>query len=240
MIVSYKYGFILVRTKKTASTSVELGLSTICGPDDIISTIGARQELLRDGMGGSAQNFHSDPAVVQRYLNAVKSGDPQAIRAVGNASRASGGYTGHMTIRSIKERVAADFYDKAYKFTTERHPYEKALSLAHFQYRAKIAKRVSFEDHLEQTVKNALKTYSTFRIYSIDGKPVMDTFLLQPTLTDDIEKLRKRLDLPPFELPRARDNRTDRRPATEVLTGEQKEFIYERCKWEFERFGWEK
>ena len=58
MIVSYKYGFIFVRTKKTASTAVELGLSTICGPNDVISPIGPGQELLRASLGATPRNFH--------------------------------------------------------------------------------------------------------------------------------------------------------------------------------------
>ncbi len=240
MIVSYKYGFIFIRTKKTASTAVELGLSTICGADDVISTIGSQQELLRAQIGGAAQNFHPDKTVVQRYLDAVKTGDRQAIRAAGNASRTTGGFTGHMAVRTVKERVSPDFFDKAYKFTTERHPYEKAVSLAHFRYKGKTAKRMSFEDHLDHTVKNDMRTYSTFQLYSIDGKPVMDAFLMQQTLSDDLEALRKRLSLPPFELPRARANRTDRRPAAELLTGEQKEFIHSTCKREFDFFGWER
>lgn len=238
MIASYKYGFIFIRTKKTASTAVELGLSTICGPDDVISPIGAGQEILRSELGGSPRNFNKDKALEERFAVAVKTRSRDAIREVGQENRSSGGCTGHMKASAVKALVSEDFWSKAYKFTTERHPYEKALSLAHFRYSTKLAKTVKFEEHLEHVVKEQWRTYSSSRIYCIDGRPAMDGYLLHASLADDIANLRERLGLPPFELPRARAKRSDRRSADEVLTDDQKEFIVSRCKLEFELFKW--
>jgi len=238
MIASYKYGFIFIRTKKTASTAVELGLSTICGPDDVISPIGAGQEILRSQLGAGPRNFNVDRSLEQRLAEAVRTGKRAPVREVTSLNRATGGCTGHMSAGAVKEWVPADFWKSAYKFTTERHPYEKALSLAHFKFKGKIAKKVKFEDHLEQTVRDDFRIYTSYKIYSIDGKPVMDGFLLHDTLAADLAALRERLRLPAFELPRARSRRTDRRPASEVLTDAQKEFIFTKCKREFELLGW--
>jgi hypothetical protein len=238
MIASYKYGFIFVRTKKTASTAVELGLSMICGPDDVISPIGAGQEILRSQLGAAPRNFNADRTLERRLAEAVRTGKRAPVRELTALNRATGGCTGHMSAGAVKEWVAPDFWNSAYKFTTERHPYEKALSLAHFKFKGKIAKKVKFEDHLEETVKNDFRVYASYKIYSIDGKSVMDGFLLHDTLTADLAALRERLRLPTFELPRARGRRTDRRPALEVLNDSQKAFIYEKCKREFDLLGW--
>ena len=240
MIASFKYNFIFVRTKKTASTAVELGLSTICGPEDIISPIGG-QELLRVQSGVLPRNFNKDPNVEQELVTAIKSNDKKALRRASMRNRESHGCTGHMRVSKVKSWVPEEFWKSAYKFTTERHPYEKALSLAHFRYKGEdFVKRVSFEEFLNRIIKEEYRVYRGFSVYSIDGTSVMDSFLLQDTLATDIAKLRKTLNLPDFELPRARSQRTDRRPAREVLTDEQKEFIYRRCKSEFDLFGWEK
>ncbi len=37
VIVSHEHGFIFMKTRKTAGTSVEIALSRICGPDDVIT-----------------------------------------------------------------------------------------------------------------------------------------------------------------------------------------------------------
>lgn len=238
MIASYKYGFILIRTKKTASTAIELGLSPICGPDDVISPIGAGQEILRFQLGAAPRNFNTDKTLEVRLAEAVRTGKRPPIREITALNRATGGCTGHMSARAVKAWVTEEFWKSAYKFTSERHPYEKALSLAHFQYKGKVAKRVKFEDHLDQTVNDGYNLYSSYKLYSIDGKSVMDGFLLHDTLSEDIAKLRERLGLPFFELPRARSGRTDRRPAAEVLSDAQKKVIADHCKQEFDLFGW--
>jgi hypothetical protein len=36
MIISYKHQFIFLKTRKTASSSIQMALSTVCGDDDII------------------------------------------------------------------------------------------------------------------------------------------------------------------------------------------------------------
>ncbi|CAN5537574.1 hypothetical protein BH10PSE6_BH10PSE6_26250 [soil metagenome] len=235
MIASYKFGFIFVRTRKTASTAVQLGLSTICGPDDVIAPLGAGQELLRASIGGSARNFSSDKSLEQRLAEAVKTGKRKPVKEVVLASRMGGGFRGHMSLQAVRECVPEEFWKSAYKFTTERHPYEKALSLAHFRYKDR---HVPFERHLDDTVRNDADIYRGYNIYFIGGKPAVDGYLLHDTLSDDIARLRERLNLPPFELPQARAKRTDRRPAAELLTDNQKEFIYRACKPEFDLFGW--
>ena len=39
MILSHKHKFIFLKTKKTASTSLEIALSKICGKDDIVTPV---------------------------------------------------------------------------------------------------------------------------------------------------------------------------------------------------------
>jgi hypothetical protein len=53
VILSHQYRFIYIRCRKTASTSIELALSRICGPDDILSAmLRSAHEDLRRQLGG--------------------------------------------------------------------------------------------------------------------------------------------------------------------------------------------
>lgn len=40
MIILHKHQFIFIKPQRTAGTSVELLLSRICGPDDVITPLG--------------------------------------------------------------------------------------------------------------------------------------------------------------------------------------------------------
>jgi len=46
VIISHEHKFIFLKTKKTAGTSIELALSQLCGPDDIIAPITEGDEVL--------------------------------------------------------------------------------------------------------------------------------------------------------------------------------------------------
>ena len=56
MIVSHEHKFIFLKTKKTAGTSIELALSQLCGPDDVITPLTEIDEALR-ASGRGAQNW---------------------------------------------------------------------------------------------------------------------------------------------------------------------------------------
>ena len=48
MIVSHAHKFIFLKTKKTAGTSIELALSTLCGDEDVITPLTEIDEAKRD------------------------------------------------------------------------------------------------------------------------------------------------------------------------------------------------
>ena len=52
VIVSHKHRFVFIRCRQTASTSLEIALSRLCGPDDIVTPMHPRAELLRADLGG--------------------------------------------------------------------------------------------------------------------------------------------------------------------------------------------
>jgi hypothetical protein len=156
----------------------------------------------------------------------------------------------HVELSKIKPLLREDFWDRALKFTSERHPYEKAVSLAYWRLermmqsddaaKRKKAAETHFPDYLDHIVRQG--AYSTFRHYAIDGKPAVDDFIKLESFDADIRRIASRIDLPvPDEIPRKRGySRKDNRPAREILSDEQKQIVWEHCRCEFESLGYER
>lgn len=47
MIISHRHKFIFFKTRKTASTSLEIALTNICGEEDVITPFGKYSEEVR-------------------------------------------------------------------------------------------------------------------------------------------------------------------------------------------------
>jgi hypothetical protein len=149
---------------------------------------------------------------------------------------------GHMTLRDIVPLVSAEFWNESFKFSCERHPYDKAVSLAHFNWlrgesRGK-SRDMEFDEYLDRTVRQG--SYRGFDHYSIDGKVAVDDFIRFETLAEDLQRIGEHLGITiPAELPQKKTAmRKDRRPGQEILSDEQKQIVYDHCREEFELFGY--
>jgi len=146
----------------------------------------------------------------------------------------------HVNISDIRPIIRDDIWDRLYKFTSERHPYEKAVSFAHFKNRGRRSEHRDFDKFLDKIIRRG--QYASFPAYSIDGRSVADDYIVLETLEADFRRVAKHLGIPiPDELPRKRaTEREDKRPAREILSALQKALIYEHCRPEFELLGFER
>jgi hypothetical protein len=233
MIVSYLHNYIFIKTKKTAGTTVEAVLAPSCGPDDVV-TFGK----VAPGDKSLARNTYLDPELEAAFRSRGKRRPTPEERQAG---RARGILFGpHTNAETARGMIDPKFWDGAFKFTSERHPYEKAVSQAYFRFAKRGLPADEFPAHLDGVVRNG--DYLGFPRWSIDGKAVIDDFVRQETLRADLGRIGARLGIPiPNELPQKKTaSRVDRRPAREILTDEQKAIVYERCAQEFEILGWER
>jgi hypothetical protein len=214
VIVSYSRNFIFFRTKKTAGTTVETVLAGGCGPEDIVVS---RSEAKERAARGEDEDGETADSVAKR-----------------------GGFYIHIPAKEIRAQVDPAFWDRALKITVERHPYEKAVSQTFYRLnkRNRNRRQESFEQFLDRVVRSG--DYAGFPIWSIDGKPVVDEFIRQETLKTDLERVGGRLGIAiPDQLPMMKSRtRTDHRPASEILSEEQKQIVFEHCKEEFEILGY--
>jgi len=124
MILSHEHRFIFVKGMKVAGTSVEMALSTICGPEDIITPIAPVDEKARLKMGGRCQNYSSDPEEERAYCTRVSNADLTQIPSI---PRPQHQFYNHMPLHEIVSRCnrCVETYPVV---AVERSPYSKVLS----------------------------------------------------------------------------------------------------------------
>lgn len=150
---------------------------------------------------------------------------------------------GHMSAEEIAAVVGRSFWSSAFKFTAERHPYEKAVSMAYYNFGRRIGRGrttpASFSKFLDRTVEKG--KYRSFDQYSINGSVVVDDVIRHESLHADLTRIGGRLGFEvPSELPMKKTAyREDRRLAREILSEDQRRKVFETCREEFELFGYE-
>ena len=128
MILSHRWGFIFIKGRKVAGTSVEIALSTLCGSHDIVTPITPRDEVTRFRAGGQCRNYAWDPTEEIPYRATIARCTETGARFDMPPDR-SLRYYYHISLRETLRRYGGDL--RGYRvFCVERSPYSKALSFA--------------------------------------------------------------------------------------------------------------
>jgi hypothetical protein len=129
MILSEQHKFVFIKGMKVAGTSVEMALSTLCGPDDIVTPISPFDERERLAMGGQCQNYAGDRAVEADYLKRLKAAQPSELAAVLHPPLV---YYNHMPLTEVMQRYGKPL-SGFHIVCIERSPYAKAISWANMR-----------------------------------------------------------------------------------------------------------
>jgi hypothetical protein len=215
MIISHKHKFIFLKTKKTAGTSIEIGLSKFCGPDDIITRISPPDEEIRSSLGyPGPQNIMSAP----RFW--------KASRKI---------FYNHQPAWHAKKRVGKKIWDSYFKFTIERNPFDKAISRYWWDTRS-MDVRPDISTFLASC---PAKRLSNWPVYTIADKLAVDYVVRYEAMEEGLSEIGKMLGIGPIELVRAKGvHRSDKSPYQEVLTGSDRKLIEQICSREIETFGY--
>jgi hypothetical protein len=195
MIISHEHKFIFIKTKKTAGTSIELALSQLCGPDDIIAPITESDEALR-AAGSGPRNW--------RVHGWWQSPRPLFKRSWLKVSAQDYGFYNHMPAKEARALLNDDKIWRSYfKFAFDRNPWDRQVSAYHFRYRH-AANPPPFSAYMRQRRDAWINNYN---IYSIDGDVCVDFVGRFESLDADLRKALKEVGLDFAEgLPRAKAN----------------------------------
>ena len=159
MIISHKHKFIFLKTKKTAGTSIEIALSKICGPDDIITPITKGDEIARKEFANrSAQNYHIP--INRRSIS-------HFVKSIALHKRIR--YYNHMPAQDVRYLVKKEIWDSYYKFTVERNPFDKMVSLYFWKKGDQ-----KFGNTYDFLTKGGLNNFLSYDIYAINGVVAVD------------------------------------------------------------------
>jgi len=223
MIVSHRHRFIFIKTRKTAGTSVEIALSKFCGAEDIISPLSKSDERIRQELGyPGPQNV---PVPFSRHT--IRTWLKLSLHPRGR------NFYNHMRASVARHGLPRNVWDNYFKFTVERNPWDKAISLYHWRMRGEASPPT-----LSQFLQSGHKHLSNFDLYAIDGQIAMDHVCQYENLAEEMEMLAERLGLDDVPaLPNAKGNiRTDRRKYHDVMGPSERDMVAKVCHREIDAF----
>ena len=248
MIYSKSRDFLFLKGRKIAGTSVEIALSSICGPDDILTPLIPIDEVKRVKLSGKgAQNYSTSREQERAYLVKLLSADRSRI---GTLDKPDEMYSPHISLRKFVRQYGK--LPTRRIFCVERNPYAKVISSANMtgttfdDYKRRGRPMKSDVDELKKIIANRLdkneallcRNISLYR-YRKGRMPVR--VLRFESLATDFEQLMTEYGITPVPpLPHAKkgigSNSID---PHSIFTREQLDKINEMFKAEFEAFGYE-
>jgi hypothetical protein len=212
VIISHKYRFIFIKTRKTAGTSIELALRPLLGPDDVASRV--REDRTEAAEG--ARNFRRSFRDYSLY---------DWRRFVMDRRRQD--FRNHLPASRIRRMVSRETWDSYYKWTVERDPFDKIISAhAWVTARRKMDGRPPLTLH--EFIAGDISAWSDWDSYTENNVPIVDRVLRYENLASELAEVCEHLGLPTLSLPTAKaGHRTDRRPASELLGWEGMERVAE-------------
>lgn len=197
MILSHRYGFIFLKTRKTAGTSIELMLRGILGPSDVATPLSKEEEREAENAGlPGPRNYlrpllqprvNRTPARISKFLTRFFTGrrPPE--------DRIFCPYIQHMNARLARDNIGVDLWRRYLVFCVERNPW--ASSLSHYRYRYRGNRRPpAFRDFIERGENCAHET--NYEVYSIRGVPAADLVIDYENLNEGLSGIASHLDRP--------------------------------------------
>jgi len=234
MIISHKYRFIFIKTRKTAGTSFEMSLSDQCGHDDIITRISMADERIRRQISRRGAQHYRMP------IHTYTGSDWKNLLTSGRFKR----FENHDPVEKIVQFIPKEQWEGYFKFCFERNPWDKMVS--HYYWKREVYNLTDFQEYLERGQKGEItgfyETLNSKEQYFLNGKPVVDRIYKFEEMDAALADITHRLSLAtPLKMPEYKAKgqyRVDKKPYQELLLPDQATWIEEKFKWEIDTLGY--
>lgn len=208
-----------IKTRKTASTSIEIALSKFCGPDDVITEIVATDEQVRSGLGyPGPQNF-----------------------VVTDAAGQSSTLVNHMPAQ-VAQQVLGAAWGEYFSFTIERNPFDRVISQYYWELPLWERRGVPAPSLTDYLTSRPIESLTNWPLYADGDRVLVNQVGRYEDLDADLRAIAERIGLPePIEVQGIKTKhgwRKDRRNHREVLSDQDRQFIEGVCGRELAAFGY--
>lgn len=224
MLVSHRHKFIYTKSFKTGGTSVEAYFERFCVKEDEGIPNLKHYEIVSDvGIVGGRGGF--------KYKRNMK-------------------WKAHMPAKKIKAQIGEKIWQSYFKFCTIRNPYQLPVSRFYFDRGQNPNKLKELLTLPLPEVQNLFERWLLRRekrigmedfAYIIDGQFCLDDFIRYESLTEDLERICHKLNLPwnPAWLPKFYSGmRPQYATAKKLHTPKTKEWVEEKFAFELDYFGY--
>ena len=229
MIISHKNHYIFIRIPKTASTSIEIELSKICGPKDIITPITFKNDLQNE------VDDYKRPLKFKRDFRSFGAND--WLRFILRKKPVDYRHAHAIQVRKL---VGRDIWDQYFKFCFVRNPFDRAISLYYWTTKNWRNKHPESLPEINDYILSLPDTkLSTWARYTIDNKIAMDFIGRYENLEGDLVLIEQKIGIPHLVLPHAKSSiRKDRSHYSEILNPDARMYIEKVCTLEIAAFGY--
>lgn len=213
MIISHKYKFIFIKTRKTAGTSIEVFLSQCCSKNDIFTPILPKIEL------HSPRNYKGIWNPIPEILDSKNHDKDITFENIFKKPK----FYNHIPAKLVKNRISREIWETYFKFCVERNPWDKTLS-HYYMINDRSSNKITLDNYLDKG--NFCTNYPQYT--DSDGNLLVDKVIKYENLNNELTQVFKKLGVS-FDGSlgvRAKSNhRTNRRSYREILTVEQNKVI---------------
>lgn len=221
VLVCNKFSFVFLKTRKTASTSVEMLFEPLCAPPGHAVTEQTR-------------TLHSSYGIVGSRLRAPRA--PWWDRLL------RGEWRNHMPAETIRRRLGARRWNAMCRISTVRNPFGRTISHFHWRRRDRNFAGMDFaEIRAEfQSYIRSERWPDDSEVVLIDGRLVVDECIRFECLREDITSLIARRNLPidPARLASAKAMPARRPAAADYFEQTDIDIVRRRFAWVFDHFDY--
>ncbi len=208
MIVSHKFKFIFIKTRKTAGTTIMFNLAKYLGENDIIS---------------KSESYPSQNFIYQTKFSKILNN----LNLKNLSKKFNKIIEPHTHAQQIKKIIGSKIFNNYFKFCVEREPVDKTISY-YFMRKNAYDSSLSRKKMTWAQFINKKRFPDDTNFYTENKKLIVDKIIKYENLNEELSSILNNLGINNFKIEKSLNNFT--RENDPFVTEEHKKIIYNKFK----------